>query len=224
MLKRSVYIWEMPVRIYHWINFFLIPILFLTGIYIGKPILSTPGEAYNSFLMGKIRYWHGLAAWFFIANLIFRFYWAFVGNEYAHFRPWRKGFLSDGLETIKYYLFLKKEHTLHAGHNVIAQISYFFVMWLGSFFMVITGLALQGEIHPGSFQERFFGWVIPTLGNSFNVRSYHHLIAWTFVFFVIGHLYMVFRQDILDDDATVSSMVNGHKFLLADGEGRHDKD
>lgn len=224
MLKRSIYIWEWPVRIYHWLNVVLIVILFFTGLYIGHPILRTPGEAYEYFLMGKMRYWHAVAAWFFIANFIFRFYWAFVGNEYAKFKPWRKGFLADGWETVKYYLFIKKEHSLHAGHNVVAQLSYSLLIWIGSTLIIITGLALQGEIQPGSFQARYFGWLIPFLGQSFYVHSYHHLLAWAIAIFVIVHLYMVIRQDILDDDSTVSSIINGHKFLLADGEKKNDRD
>lgn len=225
MLKRSVYIWEWPVRIYHWINVALMAILIITGLYIGAPILSTPGEAYANFIMGKVRYWHALAAWIFIANLIFRFYWAFVGNEYAQFKPWRKGFFTDGIETAKYYLFLKKEHTVHGGHNVVAQLTYFLFMWIGSFFMIFTGFALQGELNPGGFQEKFMGWLIPLFGgSSFVLRSYHHLAAWAFVVFIIAHLYLVIRQDILDDDGTVSSIISGHKYLLADGEGENDKD
>lgn len=223
-LKRSVYVWELPVRIYHWTNVILLPILMITGLYIGKPVLLTPGEAYSNFLMGKMRYIHALAAWLFISAFIFRFYWAFVGNEYAGFRPWRKGFVADGVDTVKYYLFLKKEHTVHIGHNVLAQLSYFFFMWIGSTIIILTGLAMQAEIHPGGFQDRYFGWVIPLLGNSFNVRSYHHLTAWAFVVFVIVHVYMAVRQDILDDDGAISSMINGHRFLLADGEGENDKD
>lgn len=224
VLKRSVYIWEWPIRIYHWLNVILMVILIITGLYIGAPVFSSPGEAYSNFIMGKVRYWHALAAWIFIANWIFRFYWAFVGNEYAKFKPWRKGFFADGLETTKYYLFLKKEHTVHGGHNVVAQLTYFLFMWVGSFFMIITGFALQGEINPGGFQERFMGWLIPLFSNSYNLRSYHHLAAWAFIVFIIAHLYLVIRQDILDDDGTVSSIISGHKYLLADGEGEHDKD
>lgn len=223
MLKKSVYVWEAPIRIYHWVNVILIVVLLATGLYIGDPIFYKQGEAYNNFLMGNIRLWHSLAAWLFIANFIFRFYWAFAGNEHAKFKPWRKGFVSDGWDSLKYYLFLTKEHTLHTGHNVIAQLTYFSVMWIGSFFMIMTGLAMQGEIFPGGLQERMAGWMIPLFaGQSSAVRTWHHLIAWLFVVFVVAHLYLVFRQDILDDDATISSIITGHKFVMVDGEEHHD--
>lgn len=223
MLRKAIYVWETPIRIYHWINVFLIVTLLITGLYIGQPQLAPSGEPYANFLMGKMRLWHAVAAWLFIANFIFRIYWSFVGNEYTKFKPWRKGFFSDGLESLKYYLFMKKEHTLHAGHNVIAQLTYFFIMWLGSFFMIITGLAMQGEIAPGRFQEWWFGWIIPLFHQSSSVRMYHHLVAWLFVVFILAHLYLTFRQDILDDDGTVSSIFSGYKFIPDEANPHNDE-
>lgn len=228
MLKKAVYVWEAPIRIYHWLNVVLIVILLLTGLFIGKPIFTTSltasGDAYANFLMGKIRLWHGIAAWLFIANFIFRFYWAFAGNKYAKFTLWSKNLLADTLETAKYYLFLKNEHTLHTGHNVLAQLTYFFIMWVGSVFMILTGLALQGEIAPGGFQERWFSWLIPLWGQSYTLRMAHHLIAWAFIVFIIVHLYLVIRQELLDDDGTVSSIISGYKFVITDAGESHEKD
>ena len=40
---RRVYVWQLPVRLYHWINALCILVLFLTGLYIATPILSTSG-------------------------------------------------------------------------------------------------------------------------------------------------------------------------------------
>ncbi|MGI5922241.1 MAG: Ni/Fe-hydrogenase, b-type cytochrome subunit [Syntrophomonadaceae bacterium] len=228
MLKKAVYVWEAPIRIYHWVNVVLIIILLVTGFFIGKPIFTTSlvssGDAYANFLMGQMRIWHGIAAWLFIANFIFRFYWALVGNEHARFKPWRKGFVTDGIETLKYYLFLKKEHTLHTGHNVIAQLAYILVMWIGSLFMILTGLALQGEIAMGGLQERWFGWLLPLFGQSYTLRLAHHLVAWIFVAFIVVHLYLVIRQELLDDDGTVSSIISGYKFVITDARESHEKE
>lgn len=223
MLKQTKYIWEWPVRIYHWLNALLIIVLLITGFYIGRPIFGQTGEPTHYFTMGWMILVHKAAAWLFIANMVFRFYWAFVGNEYARFKPWRRGFFRDGMATVKYYLFLKKEHTLEHGHNVVAQLSYFFFMWVGSTIMIITGLVLQGEMHPESLQARYFGWIIPYFGNSMMIRSLHHYVAWTFVWFIIVHLYMVFRQDMLDEDGTVSAIINGYKFIPADPEPEEQK-
>lgn len=214
-----VYVWEAPIRIYHWVNVILIVVLLVTGFYIGKPILTTTDPGGVHFLMARVRLWHMLAAWLFISNYIFRFYWAFKGNEHAKFKPWRSGFVKDGIDTLKYYLFLKKEHTLHTGHNVIAQLTYFLVMWVGSVLIIFTGLAMQGETNPGGFQDKIAGWFIVWLG-SYTVRMFHHLLAWLFVVFIVAHLYLIFRQELLDDDGTVSSIFSGYKFVITQPEGR----
>ncbi|HWQ77036.1 MAG TPA: Ni/Fe-hydrogenase, b-type cytochrome subunit [Syntrophomonas sp.] len=223
MLKKEKYIWQIPVRLYHWINVVLIITLLVTGFYIGKPFASQNGEPYNHFIMGKMRLIHGLAAWFFIANFIFRLYWGFVGNEYAKLLPQRKTFVAEVRDSLKYYLFFNKEHAPHAGHNVLAQFIYLTVIWIGSIFMMLTGLAMQGEIAPGGFQSKFFGWVISMFGMSSPVRTYHHLVAGLFVLFIIVHLYLVIRQDVLDRDGTISSIFSGYKYAAVEPEVVHDK-
>jgi Ni/Fe-hydrogenase 1 B-type cytochrome subunit len=220
-LKRTIYVWQAPVRIYHWLNAGAIIVLLVTGLYIGRPVLKPYGEATGNFLMGNIGLIHAITAYIFSANLIFRAYWALVGNEYAHFRPWQKGFLQDAYETIKYYMFLKKEHTVHVGHNVIAQLMYFFVMWLGSAIMIITGFAMRSTIKPSSWMDVLFGWIGVLVGPA-QVRTLHHLSAWAFVAFIVGHLYMVIRQDILDEDGTVSSIISGYKFGLVKHDNKED--
>ena len=213
-LRRQVYVWQWPVRLFHWINAGAITVLFATGMYIGRPILSPQQEAFQSFVMGQMRYWHGVAAFIFIANVLFRLYWFWKGNEYAKMRLWRKDFWSDAVATFKYYTFMTREHTFHAGHNALAQIMYFFFVWLAGVFMILTGLAMRGGSDPNGIWQTLFGWVIPASRSESQVRYLHHLLAWGYPVFLLGHLYMVFRQDILDDDGTVSSMINGYKFEI----------
>ncbi len=213
-LKKPVYVWEAPVRIYHWLNAVFIVILFVTGIYIGRPVLVPTGEATNNFVMGTMRYVHGVTAWLFTVNLLVRAYWSWAGNKFAHFRPWARGFWSDAWETFKYYTFQKKEHTLHLGHNVLAQLMYFLLMWVTSVIMILTGFAMRATIKPGSWTDVLLGWVSGFLGSASTVRTLHHLVAWFFISFILVHVYMVVRQDILDEDGTVTSMISGYKFAL----------
>ena len=217
--RRQVYVWEFPVRVFHWLNALAITILFITGLYIGHPILEAPGEAYKNFVMGTMRFWHGIFAYVFIANLLFRLYWFWAGNEYAKMRVWRKEFWLDFRETLKYYLFMSREHSGHLGHNALAQFMYFIFIWIGGVLIILTGLAMRGGGGPNGIVQALFGWVIPLFKNEYQVRNLHHFIAWGFAWFVLGHLYMVFRQDILDDDGTVSSMISGYKYeLIAEKE------
>ncbi len=52
-------------------------------------------------------------------------------------------------------------------------------------------------------------------GNSMDIHSWHRLGMWLIGAFVIGHVYMALREDIMSDDTVISTMVNGyrsHKF------------
>ncbi|MDQ7096833.1 Ni/Fe-hydrogenase, b-type cytochrome subunit [Desulfosporosinus sp. PR] len=215
IMRSQVYVWQFPVRFFHWLNALAITVLFLTGMYIGHPVLDAPGEAVGNFTMGSVRYWHGLSAFVFMANMLFRLYWFWVGNEYSKMKLWRKDFWQDVVRTFKYYTFMTKEHVSHAGHNALAQLMYFFFIWLGGLLMILTGLAMRGGSDPNGVIQALFGWVVPLFRSEYQVRNLHHFLAWGYALFLLGHLYMVLRQDILDDDGTISSMINGYKYEIS---------
>ncbi|MFV9510544.1 Ni/Fe-hydrogenase, b-type cytochrome subunit [Tepidibacillus sp. LV47] len=211
----KVYVWELPVRIFHWINALAIIILMITGVYIAHPFVaaSVQGEAYYSYLMGWVRYIHFFTAFVFTINLLVRFYWVFVGNQYAKSNPLRKEFWKGTFETLKFYLFLKNKKKHYIGHNALAELSYWIFIGAGSLIMMFTGYYLYFEPNPESFWGKFFSWV-PYLfgGDSFSVRSWHHLVAWGFMVFMVIHIYMAFREDWLTRNGTVSSIFTGYKF------------
>ena len=70
--REQIYVWELPVRVTHWVFFFSFLILSATGYYIGHPFISVPGPAANGhFVMGTARAIHlytaivfSLAVWF----------------------------------------------------------------------------------------------------------------------------------------------------------------
>ena len=62
---RSIYVYEAPVRLWHWINALAMVVLAVTGYFIGKPLPTMPGEASDNFLMGYIRFAHFAAAYIF---------------------------------------------------------------------------------------------------------------------------------------------------------------
>lgn len=107
--SQGYYIYEAPVRLWHWITALSIVVLAVTGYFIGRPLPSIQGEATFMFWMGWIRLIHFTTAYIFTVALLFRIYWACVGNEYAREmflvpfwrRAWRKGVISEILVMLK---------------------------------------------------------------------------------------------------------------------------
>ena len=209
-----LYVYEAPVRIWHWLMALCMVVLAVTGYLIGAPPPAIGGEAWDTYFFAWIRLVHFAVSWVFIVAFAVRIYWAFVGNHHARsiFLPpflsgaWWRGFFSQ----LRYYLFLKRESDLWVGHNPIAQAAMFFMYTLGTLFMIVTGLALYCEQWGwGTLPMRLFGWVFVVFGDPQIVRTLHHLGMWYLLLFAMIHVYMAFREDIMSGESVVSTMVNG---------------
>lgn len=214
-VEPAVYVYEAPIRLWHWIQFFAIATLCVTGYLIGSPLPSQPGEAYNHFLMGYIRFAHFSAAYIFIIGFLFRIYWAFVGNVHAReiFLPpiFRAEYWKGVWHEIKWYLFLVREPKKYSGHNPLAILAMHVMFVWGTIFIILTGLALFGEgTQAGSWQyEWFSSWITPLFGQPQAVRTAHHLAMWYLVTFILVHIYVAIREDIMSRQSIVSSMISG---------------
>jgi len=213
-LITAIRVYEAPVRIWHWVNAFAILVLAVTGYFIGSPLPTMPGEASANFLMGYIRFAHFTAALIFTIGFIGRMYWALVGNHHARqlfvLPFWSGQWWKEVLFELRWYLFLVKEPRKYVGHNPLAQLAMFVFVVLGSLFMIATGLALFGEgLQRGSWADRLFGWVIPLFGQSQDVHTWHHLGMWIFILFIIIHVYVAIREDIMSRQSIVSTMISG---------------
>lgn len=213
---RSVYVYEAPVRIWHWTNALAILVLCVTGYLIGSPLPSTTGEASNHYVMGYIRFAHFAAAYIFGVGLLGRIYWTFVGNHHARelfsFPIFQSAYWKEVIRMAKWYLFLAPRPGQYVGHNPIARFAMVFVFVPTALFMAISGFALYGEgLQAGSWAAKMFGWVIPLLGQSQDVHTWHHLGMWVIILFVIAHIYAAIREDIMGRQSIVSTMISGHR-------------
>jgi Ni/Fe-hydrogenase 1 B-type cytochrome subunit len=215
----AVYVYEAPLRLWHWVNVFSIFILILTGWFIGSPLPTMPGEASANFLMGYIRFTHFAAAYILLVGFLFRIYWAFVGNHHARqiFLPpiFNREWWGGVWHEIKWYSFAAKEPRKYTGHNPLATLAMHTMLLWGMILMMITGLALYGEgTGKGSWQNDYFSsWVIPLFGQSQDVHSVHHLGMWLIICFVIIHIYVAVREDIMSRQSIISTMVSGWRMF-----------
>ncbi len=213
---KSVYVYEAPVRIWHWINALAITVLAVTGYFIGSPLPTQPGEASANFLMGYIRFAHFASGYVLTVGLLGRVYWAVVGNHHARELFWvpifQRAYWSELFGMLKWYAFLAPRPGRFVGHNPLARFAMVFGFLLLAVFMIVTGFALYGEgAQMGSWQERMFGWVIPLFGQSQDVHTWHHLGMWGLVVFAIVHIYAAIREDIMGRSSIVSTMISGHR-------------
>lgn len=215
---RSIYVYEAPVRLWHWVNGLAIVVLAVTGYFIGSPLPTVQGEASSHFVMGYIRFAHFTAAYVLAIGFLLRVYWAFVGNKYSRelFMPpiFRAQWWRELVYECKWYAFMVPYPLKYAGHNPLAQLMMFFVFVLGALFMMATGFALYGEgLGQGSWADTLFGWVIPLLGQSQDVHTWHHVGMYVILWFALVHVYAALREDVASRQSLISTMVSGFRMF-----------
>jgi len=213
---RRIYVWELPVRIFHWVNALCIFVLAVTGYLIGNPPAIMSGEeASFSYWFGINRFIHFTAAYIFLFALVMRFYWAFAGNKQANWRnflPVNWGFFQRIMKVLKIdILLMKGEEYLAVGHNALAGLSYFGFFFL-TLVMIFTGFGLYADTSTWWF-PKLFAWMPALFGGDYPLREIHHATMWLFAAFTIIHLYLVLYHDQFEGRGETSSMISGYKFM-----------
>lgn len=212
---QRVYVWEFPVRLYHWVNALCVVVLIVTGFIIGRPTtIAYSDEAYQQYWFGTVRFAHFVTAFIFFFNFLVRIYWGFVGNRYArwdNFIPYTKEKWREIIDVLKVDVVQATwKERISIGHNAMAGFIYF-VSFLVFLFQAFTGFALYSAMS-SSYLPGLFAWMVPAMGGDFAVRQWHHMGMWFFVVFTIIHVYLVFYHDYVEGRGTTSSMVGGWKF------------
>ena len=215
-----LYIWERPVRLYHWVTALSMVVLVATGLVIGRPpaFLSTVDASASSWF-GTVRLLHFVAAFAFTFVFVVRVYWLFAGNRYAHwqnFFPLTPKLLLDEAEQVVQVvkvdlLQLQKQPLDVKGHNALAAWSYAAV-FAATVFEVVTGFALYAPMS-GWWLPQLFTWVVPLMGGDAAVRFWHHAATWFFVVFTAVHVYLCIYHDYVEGHGEISSMISGAKFV-----------
>jgi Ni/Fe-hydrogenase 1 B-type cytochrome subunit len=216
---RRVYVWELPVRYYHWLNAGAIIVLIITGFFIGDPLaLQSKEEAANRYVMGWVRAIHFFAAYIFFFNFIFRLYWGFVGNKYANWKqfiPTSQKFFKEMWTVFKIDILMMrgKEH-ISIGHNAMAGFIYFLTFW-AFLIQCLTGFGLYASMGTW-WLPKLFAWVPAMFGGDIMTRQIHHWAMWFFILFAVIHVYLVFYHDYVEGRGEISSMGGGWKFIEED--------
>ncbi|MGB4773236.1 MAG: Ni/Fe-hydrogenase, b-type cytochrome subunit [Chitinophagaceae bacterium] len=217
---RRVYVWELPVRIYHWLNAAATVVLIVTGFLIANPLaLMSNAEPANQFRMGWIRYIHFIASYIFFFNFLFRLYWGFVGNKYANWKqfiPTSKRFFREMWTVFKIDILMlkkngKQQDHLSVGHNAMAGFIYF-LTFIAFLVQCLTGFGLYAA-QSTWWLPKLFSWVPAMFGGDILTRQVHHWTMWFFILFTVIHVYLVFYHDYVEGRGEISSMGGGWKFI-----------
>ena len=210
-----VYVWQIPVRLTHWLSACSIIVLSVTGLYIGRPFMTVSGQAGQSFVMGWMKVIHSYAAFVFIAAVLARVIWLFTGNKYARwdkFLPVRDTRRKGVLPTILFYGFLKDKPPSYVGHNPLAGAAY--VAVFGLYFLAIgTGLVMRGASAAVDSPMHWFASLAPLFGGLQLARWIHHAVMWLLLGFAVHHVYSSVLMGFVEKTGIMDSIFTGYKWV-----------
>ena len=210
-LFEEVYVYEAPVRVFHWINVLCIVTLFTTGLIVGNPpAFLSQNEAAFGYWFGWVRFLHFAAAYLFVCNIAFRLYWAFRGNAFAnwhHYLPFKGSQWRQMGDMVRRYSLLDTKRFQIVGPNALAAFTYA-LMLLVVLFEIVTGFGMYAAMSDSWF-PRLFAWIVPLMGGDAQVRDWHHVAAWIFPIFVIVHVYLIYFNERAQRGGLISTMVSG---------------
>jgi Ni/Fe-hydrogenase b-type cytochrome subunit len=160
--RKTVYVFELPVRIVHWTVVLCLIVLSTTGLYIEHPIQTGPATplGHPGFTLGEVRFIHELSAFVFIAAVLFRIYWSFAGNEYTHWRallPVTRAQRRDLRDMLRFYTYLRRRPVPLNGHNPLAGLAYT-ALYALFIVTILTGLGLYAWLLRRPPWTTLFGW------------------------------------------------------------------
>jgi Ni/Fe-hydrogenase 1 B-type cytochrome subunit len=209
-----VRVWDLPVRLVHWLIVFSILVLSVTGFLIGDPVFRFAGTSYWVTWDKAI---HMVTAYIFIALILARVIWMFRSpNRWCRWTEWiptTKARWSLLVPSLRYYLFLDREGPPVVGHNPLAGMAYT-VLYLMFGIEILTGVTLWGVQGEG-WAASLTGWLIPLVSLQ-TIRFIHHMIMWLIVAFLVHHVYSAMLLDRVEKSGVNSSIFSGFKFLPKD--------
>ncbi len=230
---QRVRVWDVPTRVFHWVNFLAVMILMFVGL-----IMLFKSELGISSVEAKIslKTLHVIVGYVFVLNLVWRIIWGFIGNRYAR---WTAVFPGPGTgRQLRGYLASLREGRpqQYAGHNPAARLS-ISVIYLVLLVMAATGLIRAGtDIYYPPLGPFMAEYVAAAGVDPAAVRPYdesnvdperfkqlkefkkpfgevHIYTAYFLMFLVVVHIGAVVVAEIGEGNGLVSAMLSGNKII-----------
>ncbi len=193
-MMKTISVWDIPVRLFHWSLATSILMLFITA-QIG----------------GNAMEWHKKIGYFVIGLILFRVVWGFVGSYHARF----KNFVRAPATVIAYAKKLfKKDSTHYVGHNPMGGLSV--VALIASVgFQTVTGLFSNDDI---LLEGPYANLVSKAFSDQ--MTKLHHLNS-DFILILVGlHLCAIAFYTMFKKEQLIEAMLTGKKEMDASIGGR----
>ena len=180
---KKVYMYSFYERLWHWLQTIGISLLAITGFIIHKPDLFTV------FSFRGVVFVHNTIAAILAANAVLALFFNLVSGDIKRFIPEPKGIFNQTIAQLKYYasgIFKGEEHPIEKTRdkrlNILQKITYFGILNVLLPLQGLTGILMWGT--------KQFPEITNRLGGLPFLAPFHSLVAWTFVAFMIGHVYL----------------------------------
>jgi len=225
--------WDLPTRLFHWINFTCIILLSILGlIMLNKGAIGISG---NEAKIG-LKVLHVLVGYVFAANLVFRLIWGFMGGRYSRWKMLLPG--KNFKAELKSYKAAKAngEPQTFIGHNPKGRLSVLVLLSLLTM-MMVTGMIRAGtDIYYPPFGHFVASYVAAEGVSSSQIKPYdktgtnadkmaelkafkspfgsiHIYGAYVLWLLVLIHIIAVVRAETGGEGTLVSAMFSGKKHL-----------
>lgn len=180
---RTVQIYTLYERLWHWLQAAAIVLLTLTGMEIHAP------DRLKLFGFEGASTIHEALALFTIANGFLALFAHLVTGAIRYYIPAPEDLISQGVKQARYYLigiFRGESHPFARGAgkklNVLQQLTYLMILNLLLPAQIITGILLWQAARLAPFIDR--------LGGLGAVAAAHVAAAWLFIAFIVMHVYL----------------------------------
>ncbi len=149
-----------------------------------SPVVGLPGYRHT---VGIARSWHFLTVPFFILNGIIFIFLLLYTNQWKRLVPASFQIIPDSWNVFVHYATfnLPVEPNGFYHFNALQQLSYFAVVFIMAPLAMLTGLAMSPAI------DSRFHWYPKLFFNRQTARSFHFLIMFAYVIFIVVHVALV---------------------------------
>ena len=186
---RSVRVWDLPTRLFHWALVILVVTSFATGV-----------------IGGNAMQYHLWSGYTILTLVVFRIIWGIVGSRTARFAV----FVSSPRAVLQYAkTLLDRDHPRYLGHNPMGGWS-IVAMLTALLVQVSTGLFASDDI---STQGPLYGWVSNDVSRWL---TQIHLFNLSVIVVLVGlHLAAILFYLVVKHENLIKPMVTGNKRWLA---------